>query len=259
MKGKIIYFKANLNYDDEVIDFAMKTGLKIRNQLNDPELKVCCGIDPGHDGTKWEPILVLNDTDLEGYKTPEEIEKEKQEQEKKAMQDALRDQNQPLVEFKNDENDPRFIKLATTFTLIMIGVAFVSKLLMIHNKTFMTSNRWNALLLMAQMGGFVLTLVGYNKKMSKTKLFAFIACVASIFMFDFLDVVVGVLTALFTVDHHMVLKLLDLSKQAGSKGKELMKELTTKNTNHKPTMDSPVVPTTLPPEPLPTTPPTNMV
>lgn len=249
MEGKIIYFKANLNYDGDVIEFATKTGLKMKQQLNNNDLKICCGIDPGHDGAKWEPILVLKDEDLDGYKDVEELQKEQDEAEKKKMLEALKDTDTtPIVEFKNNEEDPRFIKLAITFTLIMMGIAFLSKLIMIHNKTMMTSNRWNSLLILAQFGGFVLTIVGYRMKLSKTKLFAFISVVASIFMFDFFDISVGILTALFTVDHKMVLKILDSVKTVGKQSGGFMKSLTTKNATNAPDMNSPVVPTTLPSE-----------
>ena len=249
MEGKIIYFKANLNYDGDVIEFATKTGIKMKKQLNNFDLKICCGIDPGHDGSKWEPILVLKDEDLDGYKTEEDFQKEAEEAEKKKMIEALKDHDtKPIVEFKNDEEDPKFIKLATTFTLVMIGVAFFSKLIMIHNKTFMTSNRWNSLLILAQFGGFILTIVGYRMKMSKTKLFAFISAVASIFMFDFFDIIIGILTALFTMDHKLVLQILDGVKSVGKQSGGFMKALTTKNGSAAPTMSSPVVPTTLPPE-----------
>ncbi len=87
LEGMLCFFKANLNYDDEVIKFATKYGLKMKNQLNMPDLKICCGIEPGHDGSKWEPILILQDKDLEGFKTAENVEKEKKEQEKLAKQE----------------------------------------------------------------------------------------------------------------------------------------------------------------------------
>ena len=249
MEGKIIYFKANLNYDGEVIEFATKTGIKMKQQLNDNSLKVCCGIEPGRDGAKWEPILVLKDEDLDGYQSEEEIQKAIEDEEKKKMIESLKDENaKPIVEFKNDEDDPRFIKLATTFTLVMIGLAFLSKLFLIHNRTMQMSNRWNSLLVIGQFGGFVLTFVGYRTKTSKTKLFAFISSVASIFMFDFIDIIIGILTALFTMDHKLVLKMLDGAKVVGNHLREFIRELTTKNGSGSPTMKSPVVPTTLPPE-----------
>ncbi|MBR3211046.1 MAG: hypothetical protein IKF71_03805 [Bacilli bacterium] len=229
MEGKIIYFKANLNYDDEVISFALKTGLKMKLQLHDMSLKVCCGIDPGHDGSKWEPILILNDEDLEGYKTKEELSKEKEEKVKQQQMDALKDTDtQPVMEFKNDEHDPKFIKMATNFTLIMLATAFLSKLILIPGQTMAVSNRWNALLVLAQFGGLILSIVGYNKKMSKTKVFAFVAAVASIFMFDFLDIVVGILTGLFTIDHTMVLKIKDTSVKVFKKVSQWVQEVSSK-------------------------------
>ena len=224
-EGKIIYFKANLNYDNEVIEFATKTGLKIKQQLNRPDLKVCCGINPGHDGTKWEPILVLNDTDLEGYQTEEEIlAEQKKEEQKQAIAALKEDSLDPLLQFKNDLEDPKFIRTATTFTIIILGIALISKVIMIHNKTFMISNRWNFLLMIAQMGSFILTIIGYRKKLSKAKYLGILASVASIFMFDFIDIIIGITYIFFTMDYTPFIKLLSsfkaLSKKILSKEKK---------------------------------------
>ena len=104
MNNMIIFFKANLNYDDEVIDFATKNGLKIQELINKPDYKICCGINPGHDGIKWEPILILNDKDLEGYKSEEQIQEEQKQLQKQAQKQIL-DQGRettPVIELKND-------------------------------------------------------------------------------------------------------------------------------------------------------------
>ena len=221
-EGKIIYFKANLNYDDEVIAFAMKTGLKIKNQLNQPNYKVCCGINPGHDGTKWEPILVLNDTDLEGYKTEEQIQAEQKKMEQQAQLAALKDDStESIVQFKNNTEDPKFIRSATIFTIILLIIALIPKTIMMDNKTFMVSNRWNFLLMVVQIGGMILSIVGYRKKMSKAKFFALASSAASIFMFDIVDIIIGILNLFFTMDYTTLIKLVESMKN-------LLKKITTK-------------------------------
>jgi len=209
MEEKIIFFKANLNYDSEVIDFATKMGNKIKNQLNAPHYKVCCGINPGQNGSKWEPILVLNDQDLEGYKTEEQLEKEKQ------LQNQTNDNSttSPLIEFKNDMEDPNFRKYATTFTLVLFGIAILAKIIMVNNKTLMTNNRWNYMLILFQSIGFILTIVGYNQKLSKTKYFGIVASVASFFLFDLVDIIVGAVNLFFTIDQSYIVKTGDLIKK----------------------------------------------
>ena len=214
MDGMIIFFKSNLNYDNEVISFAQKMGLKMKEQLKQPDLKVCCGINPGQNGEKWEPILILKDTDLEGYKTEEQIEKEKQEELKKEQLQALKDTStEPIVEFKNNIEDSIFRKSAILFTLIFLILAIISKIIMIHNKTMMLSNRWNALLLFIQIGSFIVTLLAYITKNKKAKISAVIASVASIVIFAFLDIVIGVLNLLFTMDHTFFTKGMDYIKK----------------------------------------------
>ena len=226
MDGMIIFFKANLNYDDEVITFASKMGLKMREQLNQPDLKICCGIDPGHDGAKWEPILILQDTDLVGFKTEEQLQEEQKKQERQAQLQALQAgaEQGPIVEFKNDYEDPKFIKYATKFTLIMIVLAFVLKLIMIHNKTFLMSNRWNTLLLFAQMGGFIFSIIGFNKKLSKTKYAGVLASITSIFLFDLGDIIIGIIYFLFTIDHNIIINGTEGIKTGIKKIKEKTKK-----------------------------------
>ena len=218
MDNKIIFFKANLSYDTEVIDFATKMGYKMKQQLNHPEYKVCCGIDPGHEGNKWEAIITLNDQDLEGYKSEEEIAKEKQELDQRLAQ-ANAEVN-PLIEFKNDIADPKFRRYATFFTLILFGVAILAKIIMVNNKTLMTENRWNYLLIMFQSAGFICTMLGYMLKWPKTKYFGLLASVASFFLFDLIDLIVGAINLLFTVDQSYILKTVEFFKKIFQKLKK---------------------------------------
>ena len=224
LEGMLFFFKANLNYDDEVISFATKMGLRMKQQLNMPDLKICCGIEPGHDGSKWEPILILKDEDLEGYKSEEDIEKEKKELEKEALRQQNTLSNDPIIEFKNNRDDPNFIKFANKFTIIIIVLAIISKLIMIHNKTMMLDNGWNKLLVFVQIGGFTLSLIGYNKKLSKTLIFGLAATIASVVMFDFIDVVIGCLYIAFLADYTNIIKFYDFLKKIKNSGTKLAKD-----------------------------------
>ena len=181
VEDKIIFFKANLNYDTEVIDFATKMGFTMKQQLNQPSYKICCGINPGHDGVKWEPILVLKDEDLQGYKTEEEMAKEKKEFEKQIATQMSNQETGPIIEFKNNIEDPKFRRYATLFTLTLFIIAIIEKAILVNNKTLMTSNRWNTLLIGGQALFFVLTMIGYNQKSSKTKYFGILASILSFF------------------------------------------------------------------------------
>lgn len=219
-KGKIIFFKANLNYDKEVIDFATRMGIPIRNQIKEPTYKICCGINPGKDGADWEPIMTINDEELIGYKSPEELEREKQIAEQKKKQEELGTVEGPIIEFRNDTTSPEFIKYATTFTIILIVLAILSKIIFKATGTIITSNRWISLLIFIQIGGFIFTIVGYKKKIPQTKYIAFASAVASIFLFDIIDIIIGILNALFTVDHTYIVKLLQAIEKLFSKLKK---------------------------------------
>ena len=221
----IIFFKANLNYDNEVIALATKMGLKMKQQLNRPDMRICCGINPGQNGEKWEPIMEIKDEELEGYKSEEEIEKEKQKEMQKAQLAALKDPNAtPIVEFKNNYEDPKFTKSATIFTIVMLGIALISKAIMIQNKTMMMSNRWNFILFVVQIGSYILSIVFYNKKNPKAKVFAVISAVSSIVIFALADVVIGILTLLFAMDYTIFIKATDSLKS-------ITKNMTNKNKN----------------------------
>ena len=245
-EGKLIFFKEDLKYDSEVIDFATKMAIPMKKQLNQPDLKVCCGINPGHDGVKWEPILVLKDQDLDGYEAPaegvpelsediilkraeakadEEIERiQKEVQTTPPAQAAEQIPVEPVIEFKNDMQDEKFTKYALKFTVILLIVAAIVKIILINNKTMPTSNRWNMLLILVQIGGLIVSIVGYSQKMTKTKYFSLAASVASIFMFDLVDIIIGVLNLLFTIDQNYVVQIIDFLKNATKKGAELSKK-----------------------------------
>ena len=182
-EGKIIYFKADLKYDTEVIDVATKTANLIRAQLNNYELKVCCGINPGHDGIRWEPILTLKDEDLDGYISKEQIEEERLQEEKKQKQAEALQQiapTEPILEFENNFNDPEFITYATKFTGILLVVALIAKLIYVAKRALLLSDRGTVLLIILQIASFALTIVGYNKKMTQAKYFALAASATSV-------------------------------------------------------------------------------
>lgn len=263
MEGKLIFFKANLNYDSEVIDFATKMAIPMKKQLNQPDLKVCCGIEPGHDGQKWEAILTLKEEDLDGYVAPVsaapsnqtediilhrndppttpgagpipempeqlEIQKQKEEEEKKLLEQQLAQQTpaEPIIEFKNDLNDPEFIKAAVKFTIILIVAAVVAKILLVATGKLDTSSRGNTLLIFIQIGGLIFSIVGYNQKLNKTKYIALASAAASVFLFDIMDIVIGVLIFLFTIDHTYVKKMMEFAQWVSKKGKEKAQKVKT--------------------------------
>lgn len=217
MKGKVIFFKANLNYDKEVIDFATKTGIAIRNQINEPTYKICCGINPGHDGADWEPILTIPDEELLGYKSEEQLQQEAKKLESQKRNEELGTVEGPLIEFRNDFTNPEFIKYAKTFTIVMTILAIISKIILSFTGALSSGGGFLTLLILIQIGGLIATIVGYQKKIPQTKYIAFASAVASVCLFDIPDIIIGVLIGLFTVDQTYIIKMMQMVKKLFNK------------------------------------------
>lgn len=211
--SQIIFYKANLSYDQEVIDIARRYSPMIREQMKNPYLKVCCGINPGSNGASWEPILVLNDNELTGFAN--EIEKKQQAEKEALRQERIMTPNETVIDFKNNYEDPKFIKFASIFTFVMIALAVLSKVLMILRKEELSG--WLFLLAASQIVLLVVTLIGYRRKMPQAKYFGIASSLALVFMFNIFDVIIGVVNLFFTVDQGYILGAIKTGKKGISK------------------------------------------
>ncbi len=196
---KMIFVKKDLGYDSEVISVAQRCAPLIKKQLNKPYLKVCCGIQRGMNGSSWEPIMVLK----------EESVTEEQKELLQRVDHGSSNTSGTIIDFKNNYEDPKFIKYAEKFTLILLIITIIVKVILIGNKTILMSSRWNSLLVYAQIIFLILTLIGYNRKMKNTKYFGIAACIALFFMFDLPDIIIGIINLFFTVDQTYIIDFLD--------------------------------------------------
>lgn len=253
-----IFFKANLNYDSEVIDVATICGPIIKKQLNRPELKVCCGINPGHDGSKWEPIVMLKGKGLEAEtkntkdtsrieadtKIEEHIEElkdmpyeptlEEKKDENKTDETQIEKLTEeqpidPLIKFNNNFSDPEFIKYATKFNIVMIVLTIIVKILLFSSRKLMLQDRWGILLMIAQVGGLALSTYFYQKKNPYAKYISLVSAIALFFMFDLFDIVLGILVLFFTIDQNYIVKLMEYI----NKGLEKVESFIEKNKTKK--------------------------
>ena len=230
LDGAIVFFKDNFNYDMEVMDLAKKCGPLIRQQLNRPNLKVCCGINFGQNGSKWEPIVTLTEEELsEAAINVEEEQKEllRREEERK-RQEAIRsrDTDNKIIEFKNDWEDPKFIKYATMFTLIILAAIIISKIILILNKTIiLENNRWMQLLIMVQIIAPIITILGYRLKRPNAKYCGVATTIASFFFFDIMDIVIGAFNLFFTVDHKYIIKFMEFVNEVIERIKREIKKI----------------------------------
>lgn len=215
-KDKIVFFKNNLTYDEEVINMAKRCAPAMKQQLNNPYLKVCCGINPGQNGTAWEPILTLNDSELTGYVTNKEIEQKQQAIKESERQQRIARETTTVVDFKNNYDDPKFIKFAIIFTIVILVLTVLSKLYLVYiseeNITGLTK-----FLMVAQILLLIGTLIGYIQKKEYSKYLGIGATVALVMMFNIIDIIIGVINFLFTVDQGYIVSILNSGKKGISK------------------------------------------
>lgn len=210
---KIIFFKNNLSYDQEVIDMAKRCAPAMKEQLNNPYLKVCCGINPGQNGASWEPILTINDNELTGYVTDKMIEEQKQKEQEAIRRQKIARETTTVVDFKNNYEDPKFVKFAVIFTLIIIVLTLLSKgyLIFIKKEDITGLTKF---LSIAQIILLVGSLFGYIQKKEYSKYLGIGATIALVMMFNIIDIIIGVINFLFTVDQGYILNMLTVSKKA---------------------------------------------
>ena len=213
MGDEIIFFKNNLSYDKDVINMACKCAPMIKQQLNNPYLKVCCGINPGQNGSAWEPILILNDSELTGFTSNNTIDIEKQKQMEEERQKRIAAKNESVIDFKNNFDDPKFIKAATIFTIIIFITAILSKILLFTSSKTIVDGVM-ILLSISQIILIIGTIIGYIKKKEYTKYIAIASSLSLVFMFNIFDIIIGIINLLFTIDQGYILKIITSGKNA---------------------------------------------
>ena len=205
LENKILFFKGmNFNYDQEVINAARRFSPSIRITLNNPNLEVYCGIIVNGYGQKWEPVLKINEDEITGI-VPEPPKKEKKE--------VGHVETGPIIEFKNNYEDPKFIKKATIVTGIVMVIVFIIKIVLFSKQEILqTSNRADILLSFLQIASLGATIYGYQKKLSYAKYLGVVASVLIILTLDVLDIIIGILYFLFNIDQNYFTNIINLIK-----------------------------------------------
>lgn len=212
MDNKIIFFKgANFIADSEVITMAKRHAPGIRLYLNN-NYDVYCGIEAHSLGGKWEPIVRINDNELTGVV-------QKKEEPKK---EYIPKETGPAIEFKNDYNDPKFIKRAILVTIVVIILSVLFNLMDIMRDP----SRFGFLeflFIVAQVGCLLYTIVGYKQKKEEVKVTGIIASLLLVFTFNLDNIVLGIFYFVFSVDQNYILKLIELIKKLlkGKKGNDV--------------------------------------
>ena len=62
--NKIIYYKGDFLYDEEVLDVAKNTSYKIMEYIGNFNLKVFAGVTKGEIGAEWDPTIEISSVNL---------------------------------------------------------------------------------------------------------------------------------------------------------------------------------------------------
>lgn len=213
MDNKIVFYKGmNFNYDGEVINAAMVYSPSIRTYLNNPNLRVYCGIIINGFNSKWEPVQEITDAEIANY-VPPVVKEEKEKKDYGSIETG------PVIEFKNDYNDPTFIKRAVIVTSIVLVLTLIIKIILFNKQSVLqVRNSLDILLAIGQIALLGLTIYGYITKKSFTKYIGLLASILIILTLDVFDIIIGVLYFIFSIDQNYYIKLFNILKNIG-KGK----------------------------------------
>lgn len=219
--NKIVFFKgSNFQYDEEVIKAAYNYTSIIRSQMNNPNLEVYCGILINGYGEKWEPILKINDSEIATYK--QQQEQQKNQKPKQGPQEPTA----PIIEFKNDYMDDKFIKRAIIITSIVLVLTLLIKVyLFSKNEILHPNNMMDILLSIGQLGLLGYCIYGYKNKKETTKYVGIIASFCMFLTFDILDIIIAIFYFLFSVDQNYLISM----KKGVNKGVNKVLEKTKKD------------------------------
>lgn len=231
VEDKIVFYKSDLSYDDKVIDCAKRFGLEVMKHINNFDCKVCCGVILGKQTGEWEPIYVLNGKDIVGYKekekaltrvekgndkTEEQIAQEKLEKEKEEANKEKIDLKVDVIDFKNNYEDPVFIKKTIIITLIVLILNIIitslwMKFWPVHDTPGSKFSMFIATMLL------IVSIIFFKAKKSTAKITALIASALIVFNFNILSILLGLFYFIFIIDAEVINKSKDYVKKTINK------------------------------------------
>ena len=201
MDGKMIFFKgSNFIYDNEVMMMAKRHAPGIRLALNN-NYEVYCGIEAHSLGGKWEPVVKINDNELTGVV-------QKKEEPKEYVPKEL----ESSIEFKNDYQDPKFIKRAIIVTIVVLILSLITNIVNIARDPSKL-DFLEVLFIGGQVACLVATIIGYLKKKETVKVTGILASALLILTFDIINIIIGIFYFVFSVDQGYFIKLINLIKR----------------------------------------------
>ena len=146
-----------------------------------------------------------NENEIENY-----VEKPIKVPEKKEIKEF---HQEPVLEFKNNYEDEKFIKVATTFTTVILVLTVIAKVVLISTKKMNPSSFGEILLILAQVLTLIGTIYGYKKKKEFTKYLSLLAAISIILTFDLFDIIIGIIYFIFSVDQGYFVSLENFIKE----------------------------------------------
>ena len=201
--GKIVFFKGStFNYDDEVYKDAIMYGPMIRDICGNSSLPICCGILIEAYGSKWEPIVVVSEDDINKGIAPKPEVKEKKEYVSK--------ETGPVIEIKNDYENPEFIKKAFIVTTFVFAITIILQMYFYSFGNFKLGSLVDMLLSLGQVGCFGYAMYMYKNNNGMAKYVSIAGAVLLMLSFNLLAIVVGILYLLFCIDQNYFTKIINM-------------------------------------------------
>ena len=123
-----------------------------------------------------------------------------------------------IMFFKNNYEDPKFIRNATVTTIIVIGLEIIIKFFLFkEQKILQFSNPLDVMLSVIQIGLLVYSIYGYNTKKSSTKYISIIVSVLIVLTLDIWDIILGVLYFIYSIDQSWFIKIINSLSKKGDK------------------------------------------
>ena len=166
-----------------------------------------CGIEAHSLGGKWEPIVKINDNELTGIV-----------QKKEEPKPVVPKETGPSLEFKNDYENPKFIKRAIIVTIVVLILSLLFNITDIMRDPSRL-DFLEFLFIIGQVVCFIATIIGYIQKKETVKVTGILAALLLVFTFNLDNIVLGIFYFVFSVDQNYILKLIELIKKL-MKGKK---------------------------------------
>ena len=213
IKGNyIIFMKSNFQYDSEVVRMAKQCAPLIKEQLNKPDLIVCCGIIRGKSEDDWKPMMVVDE-----YLEESSISDEAKELLERV--DYQNNETDSVVDFKNNADDDSFAKYASRFSFVLLLATIIVKVVLYYQHTINFDSRWVSLLIFIQVFSLVICWIGYRIKFKPTKYIGLLASASLFFLFDLADIIIGVLNLLLTIDQGYLVSIFQFIQKLFKKRK----------------------------------------